>query len=95
VQNSVALATQAIRKLGVTDERGDPTGEEAYNWAPKSFLVIGSLAEFATTNGVNEERFRSFELFRRNTLSPEIITFDELYDRARFIVQQHEAKAQK
>ena len=77
----------AIRKLTMKDERGDPTGEEAYNWVPKSFLVIGSLGEFITSHGVNEERFRSFELFRRNTLNPEIITFDELYDRARFIVK--------
>jgi len=43
-----------------------------------------------TDKGVNQERYRSFELFRRNTTSPEIITFDELYERARFIVEQHE-----
>jgi hypothetical protein len=58
---------------------------------PKSFLVVGSLGEFTTEHGVNEERYRSFELFRRHTLSPDIITFDELFERARFIVQQHEA----
>ena len=57
---------------------------------PKSFLVVGSLKEFVGEHGVNAERYRSFELFRRNTLSPEIITFDELYERARFIVHQHE-----
>ena len=39
---------------------------------------------------MNQEQFRSFELFRRNTFSPEIITFDELYERAKFIVHQHE-----
>lgn len=91
VQGTVALATESIRnKLSLTDEVGDPTGEEAFNYTPKSFMVVGSLKEFVTENGVNQDRYRSFELFRRNTASPEIITFDELYERARFIVEQHE-----
>lgn len=51
-------------------------------------MVIGSLQEFSTDKGVNEDRYRSFELFRQNTNSPEIFTFDELYERAKFIVQQ-------
>jgi hypothetical protein len=33
----------------------------------------------------------SFELFRRNQNGVEIITFDELYERARFIVESIEA----
>ncbi|WP_238455872.1 Shedu immune nuclease family protein [Azohydromonas lata] len=91
VQGTVALATESIRnKLSLTDEVGNPTGEEAFNYTPKSFMVIGSLREFMTDKGVNQERYRSFELFRRNIASPEIITFDELYERARFIVEQHE-----
>ena len=87
----MALATESIRnKLSLTDEVGNPTGEEAFNYTPKAFMVVGSLQEFMTDKGVNQERYRSFELFRRNTTSPEIITFDELYERARFIVEQHE-----
>ena len=86
VQGSVALATDSIRtKLAIDDERGDPTGEEAFNYLPKSFLVIGSLNEFVGDHGVSQERYRSFELFRRNTANPEVVTFDELYERARFI----------
>jgi hypothetical protein len=61
---------------------------------PKAFLVAGNLGEFVADKGVNEEKHRSFELLRRNTLTPEIITFDELYERARFIVHQHEAAAE-
>ena len=57
---------------------------------PESFLVIGSLNEFLTDTGVNEDKLRSFELFRKNIISPEIITFDELYERARFIVEYNE-----
>ncbi len=92
VQGSVSLAAESIRtKLALTDEVGNPTGEEAFNYIPKSFLVIGNLQQFVGDHGINQERYRSFELFRRNTTNPEIITFDELYERARFIVQQHEA----
>lgn len=91
VQGTVALATESIKsKLSLTDDVGNPTGEEAFNYMPKSFLVVGSLHEFVGNHGVNQERYRSFELFRRNTVSPEIITFDELYERARFIVHQNE-----
>jgi hypothetical protein len=90
VQGTVSMATQSLRKLSGVDDQGNPTGEDSYGYMPKSFLVIGGLGEFMTEHGVNEERYRSFELFRRHTLSPEIITFDELYERARFIVQQHE-----
>lgn len=91
VQGTVALAAESIRtKLSLTDESGSPTGEEAYNYMPKAFLVAGRLQEFVGDHGVNQERYRSFELFRRNVNSPEIITFDELYERARFIVGQHE-----
>ena len=91
VQGTVALATESIKsKLSLTDDVGNPTGEEAFNYMPKSFLIVGSLHEFVGDHGVNQERYRSFELFRRNTISPEIVTFDELYERARFIVHQNE-----
>ena len=91
VQGTVALATESIRtKLSLNDGVGNPTGEEAFNYSPKSFLVVGSLQEFVGEHGVNRERYRSFELFRRNTVNPEIITFDELFERAKFIVHQYE-----
>ena len=60
-----------------------------YNYQAKSFLVIGSLNEFVGEHGINEDKLRSFELLRKNTTSPEIITFDELYERARFIVEHN------
>jgi hypothetical protein len=49
-------------------------------------LIVGDLSEFQTDVGINENKFRSFELYRRNTARPEILTFDELLERARFIV---------
>ena len=53
---------------------------------PRSFLIVGSLTEFQGSRGVNAARYRSFEDYRRNLRQPEILTFDELYERARFIV---------
>jgi hypothetical protein len=68
------------------DEGRNPTGEVLFNFAPRSFLVIGSLTQFQTEHGPNLSKFRSFELYRRHVWRPEIITFDELLERARFIV---------
>jgi hypothetical protein len=69
-----------------SDSHGNPTGEVLYSYRPKAFLIAGQLSEFVAPEGINRERFASFELLRRNVLSPEIITFDELLERARFIV---------
>jgi hypothetical protein len=92
VQGTVASATDTIRgKLALTSSEGFPTGEEAFNYSPKAYLVVGSLAEFVGDHGVNHEQYRSLELFRRNTISPELITFDELYERAKFIVHASES----
>ena len=92
VQGTVAHATDTLRsKLALTDSDGFPTGEEAFNYSPKAYLIVGSLAEFVGEHGVNHEQYRSLELFRRNTGSPELITFDELYERAKFIVHASES----
>jgi hypothetical protein len=49
------------------------------------------MSEFVSENGVNKDKLRSFELLRKNTTNPEIITFDELYERARFIVHHNQS----
>jgi len=87
IQNTVSLSTQNIHdKIQLEDNKGNPTGEEVFNFHPKSFLVVGKLDEFKSEHGVNSHKYRSFELFRKNIVSPEIITFDELYERAKYIV---------
>ena len=73
-----------------TDDQGNPTGEELMSVQPRSFLVVGSLGQFRTERGINSERYQAFEGFRRNLRQPEILTFDELYERARFIVDHAE-----
>lgn len=97
VSQMQATVQAAVEDLGRTllpqDRDGNPTGETLFNVQPRAFLVVGSLEEFHTPNGINEGKVRSFELFRRNVLRPEIITFDELLARAKFIVE-HEGETE-
>lgn len=91
VHGTVAAAMDTIKeKLVLEDKEGYPIGEEAFNYAPKSYLVVGNLRELQGEHGVNTKKLRSFEIFRRNLTSPEIITFDELFQRAKFIVELSE-----
>lgn len=80
-------------KVEIKDKVGNLTGEQIFIYQPKSFVIIGNLKEFKTEKGVNEDKFSSFELFRQNQTNPEILTFDELYERAKFIVKSDEEKA--
>jgi hypothetical protein len=60
-----------------------------FNIHPRSCLIVGHLSEFeGEFGGVNEAKFRSFELYRRHMTRPEILTFDELLERAKFIVSE-------
>lgn len=87
VQKTVQKALTTVRtKTELNSKCGDPTGESIFLYQPKSFVVIGSLTEFATEYGVNEDKFSSFELFRRSITNPEIITYDELFNRAKCII---------
>lgn len=92
VQGTVASAVENLSsKINPNDKEGNPTGEEIFNYQPKSYLVIGSMTEFVAENGVNKDKLRSFELLRKNTSNPEIITFDELHERAKFIVHHNQS----
>lgn len=92
VQGTVASAIDSLSsKISLEDAEGNPTGEEVFNYQPKSYLVIGSMQEFTMEEGVNKDKLRSFELLRKNTVNPEILTFDELYERAKFIVHHNES----
>lgn len=74
-------------KIEITGTDGDPTGEVIYNYNPKAILLIGNLAQFNASKGVNESKLSSFEIFRKSIEGIEIITFDELYERAKFIIE--------
>lgn len=70
------------------NEDGDPTGEELLFVKPRGVIVIGKLDDFKTENGINYEKLSSFEIYRQQISGIEIITFDELYERAKFIVEK-------
>lgn len=90
VQGTVNMAVQQIRER-ISDAASDGTeipGEFTYLIRPRSYLVIGKLDEFVGERGGHDlARFRSFELFRRNLVEPEIITFDELLARAEWLLE--------
>lgn len=87
IQKTVQKSIENIKtKTELKDSSGDLNGEQLFLYQPKSFLIIGSLNQFIKEEKVNEEKFSSFELFRRNLFNPEIITFDELYERAKHIL---------
>lgn len=55
--------------------------QDLHTCEPKGILIIGN------TEGLdNEHKKETFQLFRRNLHNPEIITYDELLARARYIV---------
>lgn len=94
-QENIRVALDEMGSLHhLTDANGNPTGEELAVVQPRSFLVIGNLEEFQSEHGINEARFRSFEDYRRNLRQPEVLTFDELFQRARFIVETAEGAAE-
>jgi hypothetical protein len=87
-QRAVERAEQDIgRRLKLRDVDGNAIGDSIHVFRPRSIVVVGDLRQFVDGGKVNESQFSSFELFRRQLHTPEIITFDELYERARFIVQ--------
>lgn len=88
-QTSVSIAEERIHQFFRTmDKQGFAASDPIFNYRPRSILVIGNLAEFSNEHGVSVERFRTFEMYRRNLISPEIITYDELYDRARSLITE-------
>lgn len=58
--------------------------ERVYTVQPKGIIVIGSLSQVAELRTKRD----TFERFRKSIHGVEILTFDELLHRARFIVDQ-------
>lgn len=57
---------------------------------PKAILIIGSIKkEVGVLENISEKRIKqdTFELFRRDSRNIEIVTYDELYKRASFILE--------
>jgi hypothetical protein len=61
---------------------------------PRCYVIAGSLDQFVGDGGGPvPNKVRSFELFRRNLVEPEVLTFDELLARAEWHVEQAEHEA--
>lgn len=65
------------------DDNGQSTGEFVYSILPKAYLVIGRLEDLCKY----DDKIVCFELFRKSQSTLEIITYDELYNRAECIVK--------
>lgn len=87
-------AHKAVRDLEDLHRQRTSGGEfqfEVSTIKPRQAVVIGNLSEFEDSGGnLNDQRMSSFELFRRDHHEVEIITFDELFERARFIVDSED-----
>jgi hypothetical protein len=79
----VNARTWAIDSQRAENVRELEKGAAIYTVEPKGILVIGNTSELQA----NESIISCFESYRRNISNPEIITFDELFERAKFIVQ--------
>lgn len=55
---------------------------------PQGILVVGHLEQL-----VGRDQRTSFQLLRRNLVNPQILTFDELYERAKFITEHHQQRS--
>lgn len=67
------------------DNRVELEDKDTYTYEPKGILVIGQSSQLD-----NRHKKSTFELFRRNTHNPEIITYDELLARAQHLVRVEE-----
>ncbi|MEV6224317.1 Shedu immune nuclease family protein [Nocardia fluminea] len=88
-QATVHLASRQIQeRLQSKDVEGsDMPGDWTYMLRPRSYVVVGQLGQFVTASGGHhEQKVRSFELFRRELSTPEVVTFDELLAKAEWMV---------
>ncbi|MEV0028174.1 Shedu immune nuclease family protein [Nocardia sp. NPDC050793] len=89
VQGTVhrAVSTMGERLQDKATDGSDLPGEFTYLLRPRSYVVVGQLSGLVGEGGGDrQEKIRSFELFRRQLVEPEVITFDELYARAEWLV---------
>ena len=73
-----------LNALGNYNTSGDIITQKTSD--PKSILIIGSDNQFSGSDKEKAIKLRTFELFRRDSRNIEILTYDELCQRAEFIV---------
>ena len=95
VQQTVHLAVRSLGDyLPGQGQDGEMLASGTFLLRPRSFVIVGSLAELTgAQGGPISDKVRSFELFRRNLQEPEVITFDELLARAEWHVNAAEGRS--
>ncbi len=85
---SQILAQKAEWEIKAQTEQYREDGEviEEKTYDPKTILIIGNTEQFRGTDRDSRVKAKTFELYRRNSKNIEIVTYDELYDKACFIV---------
>jgi hypothetical protein len=76
-------------KKVLLDDNDQPITQRSFD--PKVILIIGCWDQVEQSNdtpGVKSIKRKTFELFRRDSRNVEIITYDELYERAQFIAKK-------
>lgn len=96
----IDAVSQILEQKASWQVRGEANGSKNFNSNgeiisqrtvdPKSILIIGSDRQFSGTEKERAIKLRTFELFRRDSRNIEILTYDELYERAKFIVGHSE-----
>lgn len=66
------------------DAKGNLIKQPTYD--PDCILVFGKLNDIEGSDREKEVKLRTFELYRRNLRNIEILCYDELYERAKFII---------
>lgn len=87
-------AHKAVKKLEDLHRQSDPDGTFAFEVStirPRQVVIVGNLRQLAADGEINIEKMTSFELWRRSQLGVEVLTFDELYERTKFIVESQAA----
>ncbi len=67
------------------DNRDELEGRGVYTVQPKGIIVVGSLSQLDSRS-----KRETFQRFRKSIHGIDILTFDELYQRAKFIVEHKE-----
>ncbi|NGP88987.1 Shedu immune nuclease family protein [Fodinibius halophilus] len=76
-----------LEQKDLHDDKGEPIIQKSYD--SKVILIIGNWDKVTYDNPKEKIiKGKTFELYRRDSRNVEIITYDELYNRAKFIANQ-------
>jgi hypothetical protein len=88
LHNAVDSAVKTFGQRYRVEQDGYETDIVIELCRPRSVLVVGQLASLFDADGrPHRRRFRCFESYRRSLAEPEVITFDELLERAAAAVE--------